>query len=157
MIFHFVEVDDIVLTAKNVDILMQCPILGISPQDRETAIGKSKDILDCDSNDGKWDNNTKDIVKAIEFIGPREVHIIEESLAFLQDNIQDDEYLIQAEYSLVSTGTELKIYRGDFDSTSPIDLTIDSMKDSQMSYPMKYGYCLVGVIIGEGQGKDKSQ
>ena len=45
----------------------------------------------------------------------------------------------------VSSGTELLIYRGDFDVTdAPLDATIEGLADSSLSYPMPYGYSLVG-------------
>jgi hypothetical protein len=47
--------------------------------------------------------------------------------------------------SLVSTGTELKIFRGHLDSDEPADLTISGMSE-KLAYPLRYGYCLVGKV-----------
>ena len=41
---------------------------------------------------------------------------------------------------MISTGTELLIYRGEFDvSSAPLDENISSLSDSTLAYPMEYG------------------
>ena len=53
----------------------------------------------------------------------------------------------------VSSGTELLVYRGDFDvSDEPLDATIKGLKDESMAYPMPYGYSFVGEVVAIGEG-----
>ncbi len=47
--------------------------------------------------------------------------------------------------SLISSGTELKIFKGMFDDAA-LDLNIKGMEDEVMRYPLSYGYSLVGVV-----------
>ncbi len=71
----------------------------------------------------------------IEFAAPRVVRTVLEPIP----ELTADKFLIAAKMSLVSTGTELKVYTGDFDRSQPSDLTIESMKDQEMRYPLRYG------------------
>ena len=57
-----------------------------------------------------------------------------------------DKVLIRSLCSLISTGTELKVFCGDFDAGQAADLTIDGLADSIMEYPLRYGYCMVGKL-----------
>ena len=56
--------------------------------------------------------------------------------------------------SLISSGTELKIFRGTFDNSEPLDVNIKGMSDTAMSYPLSYGYSLVGKIVRCGSSKN---
>jgi len=47
--------------------------------------------------------------------------------------------------SLISSGTELKIFNGSFDEAQ-LDVNIKGMEDAQMAYPLAYGYSLVGRV-----------
>jgi len=47
--------------------------------------------------------------------------------------------------SLISSGTELKIFKGMFDDAA-LDVNIKGMQDESMKYPLTYGYSLVGVV-----------
>ncbi|CAN0537447.1 unnamed protein product, partial [Ectocarpus sp. 8 AP-2014] len=47
-----------------------------------------------------------------------------------------------------------KVFRGDFDSDSELDTTIKGMAGESMSYPLKYGYSLVGRVAKCGGGVD---
>merc|ERR1712238_311669 len=57
---------------------------------------------------------------------------------------------ILASYSLISSGTELKIFKGEFDDDAALDVNIKNMENERMSYPLSYGYCLVGVVVDCG-------
>lgn len=47
--------------------------------------------------------------------------------------------------SMISGGSELLMYRGEFDVTDePLDKTIRSLQQASLSYPMEYGYSHVG-------------
>ena len=52
--------------------------------------------------------------------------------------------------SLISSGTELKIFKGLFDEAQ-LDVNIDGMEDETMQYPLAYGYSLVGVVTKCGE------
>ena len=54
---------------------------------------------------------------------------------------------VRAAYSLISSGTELKIFQGKFDDDAALDVNIQDMADERMAYPLAYGYCLVGHIV----------
>lgn len=47
--------------------------------------------------------------------------------------------------SLISSGTELKIFNGNFDEAQ-LDVNIKGMEDASMAYPLAYGYSLVGEV-----------
>ncbi|GAX28770.1 hypothetical protein FisN_25Lh173 [Fistulifera solaris] len=53
---------------------------------------------------------------------------------------------IESIASLISTGTELKIFHGCFDDAA-LDVNIKGMDDTKMAYPLAYGYCLVGRVV----------
>jgi threonine dehydrogenase-like Zn-dependent dehydrogenase len=57
---------------------------------------------------------------------------------------------VRASYSLISSGTELKIFKGHFDDDAALDVNIKDMKSERMTYPLSYGYCLVGVVVDCG-------
>lgn len=54
--------------------------------------------------------------------------------------------VVESICSLISSGTELKIFNGLFEEEQSLDTTIIEMKDSVMEYPLKYGYSLVGRV-----------
>ena len=56
---------------------------------------------------------------------------------------------VQSSHSLISSGTELKIFKGLFDDAA-LDVNIKGMEEERMAYPLSYGYCLVGRIIKGG-------
>ena len=62
---------------------------------------------------------------------------------------------VQSICSLISSGTELKIFRGTFDSSEPLDVNIKGMSDQAMAYPLSYGYSLVGKIIRTGSPQNE--
>ena len=63
-------------------------------------------------------------------------------------------FAVKSSHSLISSGTELKIFKGQFDDDA-LDSTIEDMKNERMSYPLAYGYCLVGRIIKCGSAVSK--
>jgi len=56
--------------------------------------------------------------------------------------------------SLISSGTELKIFKGMFDDAA-LDVNIDGMADERMAYPLSYGYSLVGRVTRCGSNVDQ--
>lgn len=87
------------------------------------------------------------IRRSVEFLSPGNVHIVEEAVPKVGSN----QLLIRTSCSLISTGTELKVFKGDLDPDEPTDLTIDSLKE-KMTYPLRYGYSLVGEVVAVGDG-----
>lgn len=51
---------------------------------------------------------------------------------------------------MISSGTELKIFKGQFDDAA-LDVNIKGMEDESMKYPLAYGYSLVGIVINCGE------
>jgi len=60
-----------------------------------------------------------------------------------------DELVVETRVSAVSAGTELLIYRGEAPTDVPADETLEAL-DSDLSYPVKYGYAAVGDVIATG-------
>ena len=81
--------------------------------------------------------NSTIATQMVEFFRPHYAHVITESLT--TSSLTPDQLLLESEVSLISTGTELKMYAGDVDTAQPTDLTIGGLKDSTLAYPMKYG------------------
>ena len=84
-----------------------------------------------------YEPNSTIATQMVEFLRPHYAHIITESLT--TSTLTPDQLLLESEVSLISTGTELKMYAGDVDTAQPTDLTIGGLKDSTLAYPMKYG------------------
>jgi NADPH:quinone reductase-like Zn-dependent oxidoreductase/FMN phosphatase YigB (HAD superfamily) len=83
----------------------------------------------------------------IQFVAPNDVTTVTKQVPALAPN----DVLIESVCSLISSGTELKIYQGLFDDAA-LDVNIDSMQDARMAYPLAYGYSLVGRVVGCGDG-----
>jgi 2-desacetyl-2-hydroxyethyl bacteriochlorophyllide A dehydrogenase len=89
---------------------------------------------------------------SVEFLSPGVVHVVQEPVP----SIGIDQLLVRTTCSLVSTGTELKIFSGDLDSDSPADLTISGMED-KMTYPLRYGYSSVGRVVAVGSAMNQAE
>ncbi len=70
------------------------------------------------------------------------------------DGPASDELLIETEFSAVSAGTELLVYRNEMPSGIAVDETIESL-DGKFSYPMQYGYAAVGTVVSVGHDVDR--
>jgi threonine dehydrogenase-like Zn-dependent dehydrogenase len=55
---------------------------------------------------------------------------------------------------LISSGTELKIFKGDFENDAALDVNIEDMEGERMAYPLSYGYSLVGQVVECGSDVD---
>ncbi|CAN0528619.1 unnamed protein product, partial [Ectocarpus sp. 12 AP-2014] len=89
----------------------------------------------------------------LEFVAPGKVEVRHEELDE-EGAVGEGQVLVEAVCSSISSGTELKVFRGDFDSDSELDTTIKGMAGESMSYPLKYGYSLVGRVAKCGAGVD---
>ena len=83
----------------------------------------------------------------VEFVGPRDVQAKEERWVGGEKPLGPTEVEIEAVCSLISSGTELKVYRGEFDRESAVDVSIKGMEEEKMDYPLRYGYSLVGRVV----------
>jgi threonine dehydrogenase-like Zn-dependent dehydrogenase len=63
--------------------------------------------------------------------------------------------IVQSVSSLISSGTELKIFKGLFDDAS-LDVNIKGMESERMAYPLAYGYSLVGRVVACGIDVDEA-
>ena len=86
--------------------------------------------------------------RAVEFTGPRTVHVVEEPAPVPGPG----QLLLRTLCSLVSTGTELKVFVGDVDTEQPADTTIAGLAQASLAYPLRYGYSLVGEVVATGEG-----
>ena len=68
-----------------------------------------------------------------------------------------DEVEVEAVCSLISSGTELKVFRGDVDEDAAVDINIEDMKGKKFEYPMVYGYSLVGRVVRCGEEVDEGE
>ncbi|QSG01295.1 zinc-dependent alcohol dehydrogenase [Natranaeroarchaeum sulfidigenes] len=66
------------------------------------------------------------------------------------DGPASDELLIETEFSAVSAGTELLVYRNETPPETAVDETIESLR-GEFSYPMQYGYAAVGEVVDRGR------
>ena len=90
--------------------------------------------------------------KEIVFTSPRALTVSKFRLPPLSDfPLGKDEVIFRPIHSLVSSGTELGIFRGEFlegeerGAKIKIDETIEGMEGG-FGFPMKYGYCCVGRV-----------
>lgn len=57
------------------------------------------------------------------------------------------------DYSAISPGTERMIYRGEAPTDMPADATLETIPGS-LSYPLQYGYAIVGRVDAAGEAVD---
>jgi 2-desacetyl-2-hydroxyethyl bacteriochlorophyllide A dehydrogenase len=81
----------------------------------------------------------------IVFPKKKEVEVVQEAVREPGEN----EVVIKAEKSLVSAGTEMRCFLGQFDP--------DTNWSAWVRYPFKPGYCLAGSVVQTGQNADGFQ
>jgi threonine dehydrogenase-like Zn-dependent dehydrogenase len=135
-----------VLRASNVDLLFRLPPLG---QWHWTAPAST-------SHEKISGLETPRTYQEILFTGPRQVTCVDKQAS---EQLPPHQVRIQTEYSLISSGTELKIFRGQFDDDNdePLDTTIAGFSESRLAYPLAYGYSLVGRIVECGASVDAEE
>lgn len=85
------------------------------------------------------------LVKTLYYTGKRNVEIRDEMLG----EVGPGKVLVKANYSAISSGTEILVYRGQI----PTQMTVDSnipVLQQKVKYPLKYGYAVVGEVIKIG-------
>jgi len=89
--------------------------------------------------------------QSLYFTSKRTVSVKEETLP----KMNADQVLVQTIISAISAGTELLIYRGEAPTQLPTDETIRALS-GKLTFPLKYGYSLIGRVIKTGTGVDPS-
>jgi 2-desacetyl-2-hydroxyethyl bacteriochlorophyllide A dehydrogenase len=90
--------------------------------------------------------------RAVHFVAPRRVELRELEVP----DPPEGHLLVAAEWSGISSGTELLAYRGEIDPDLPLDETLGALAGT-FTYPFRYGYSAVGRVVrpagpfGEGQ------
>lgn len=122
---------------SNVDLLFRIPHVG------HWSPGKQ----DRDLHD-----DIADIYEEISFEAPGRVTSTTKESPVLAPN----QVRMKSVCSLISSGTELKIFHGDFEAAS-LDTNIESMKDQTMTYPLAYGYSMVGRVVECGDDVEDAE
>jgi len=120
---------------SNVDFLFKLEAADKAFEAPESLSMQTEDTQ-CNVKEGRY----------LEFIGPKQVQIGTEEVQI--SDLGPNDVLIQTKCSMISTGTELKIFKGEFDSHSAVDTVFSA--DEEMGYPLRYGYSLVGEVIACG-------
>ncbi len=87
--------------------------------------------------------------RALVFTDEREVSIQQTEAS----DLGEDEVAVDAHLSAISSGTELLIYRGQVPSGITADSSLETL-DGDLSYPLQYGYALVGTVVDAGRDVD---
>jgi 2-desacetyl-2-hydroxyethyl bacteriochlorophyllide A dehydrogenase len=89
---------------------------------------------------------------AVQFDSPRQVSILEELLP----DLASGHVRVRTQASLISTGTELLIYRGQAPAEMAVDAKIPLFEGEKLTYPLRYGYACVGEVTEVGEDVDGS-
>lgn len=89
--------------------------------------------------------------KALYFTQPYQVEVRKQALP----EPQSGQALVQAAVSAISSGTEMLFYRGQVPTDMAVDSSIPNMQGA-VTYPLPYGYALVGRVIALGAGVERS-
>ncbi len=84
-------------------------------------------------------------------------HISKKQTAIVETNLRPttpNQVLIQSKYSLISTGTERLVAQGKVPLSLHQKMRVPYMK-GHFTFPLKYGYSVVGEILSEGNWKGK--
>ena len=134
------------IVVSNVDLLFQLKDCSQVDEVKEVTIV-----------DGNGNTPAAVSVQEIQFVAPYKVTTITKQWDTTDSShLSPDQVEIESLSSLISSGTELKIFKGTFDSESALDENIDGMADKSMEYPLAYGYSLVGRIVACGSNVDEA-
>lgn len=87
--------------------------------------------------------------RALVFTGEREVSV----RPVETPDVGDDEVIVDADLSAISSGTELLVYRDQAPSGVEADSSLETL-NGDLSYPLQYGYSLVGTVVDAGSDVD---
>jgi 2-desacetyl-2-hydroxyethyl bacteriochlorophyllide A dehydrogenase len=82
------------------------------------------------------------MARAVEFTGPRRVSIVEVD----PGELESGDVRVRTEFSGISGGTEMLVYRGEVDPELVLDDAIGSLGGT-FRYPVRYGYSCVGTVV----------
>jgi 2-desacetyl-2-hydroxyethyl bacteriochlorophyllide A dehydrogenase len=82
----------------------------------------------------------------LECAAPHRVRVIEEPIP----RPEAGQVLVEVEYSAISPGTEMLVYRGQWPAGVALDSSIGALA-GEFSYPVSYGYASVGRITAVGR------
>lgn len=88
--------------------------------------------------------------RAVYFVRPNVAEVREESFS----RAGAGQVTVQTILSAISPGTEMLIYRGQAPADVAVDESIATLSGS-FSFPIKYGYCVVGRVVEVGRGIPK--
>jgi threonine dehydrogenase-like Zn-dependent dehydrogenase/FMN phosphatase YigB (HAD superfamily) len=120
------------ILVSNLDLLFRMPRLGCAKLASEGSNESIDDSID-EQEVG---------IEEIQFVAPHKVTTARK----LGVSLGPKQVQIRSEYSLISSGTELKIFKGLFDDAA-LDVNIKGMEEERMAYPLSYGYSLVGRVV----------
>lgn len=86
---------------------------------------------------------------AVEFAGPEHIEIVSADCPAPRQG----EVVVETSVSAISAGTELLVYRGEVPQEAPADEMLPGIEGT-LSYPIRYGYAAVGVVVDIGEGVD---
>ena len=89
--------------------------------------------------------------QALYFVAPYTIEVRDEPVP----SLTHDRVLVKSIVSAISPGTEMLLYRGQMPADLAVDETIEAL-NTQMRFPLKYGYATVGRIAACGKNVDKS-
>ena len=85
--------------------------------------------------------------RCLEFVEPGRVEVKDSPIKKPREN----QVLVKTRLSAISPGTEMLIFRGQWPDGVATDSTIDALA-GKFSYPLAYGYCVVGEVVELGRG-----
>ncbi|KAL7540734.1 hypothetical protein ACHAXR_010336 [Thalassiosira sp. AJA248-18] len=90
-------------------------------------------------------------VQEIQFVAPYNVTTVTKRWDTTDSgHLSHQQVEIESVCSLISSGTELKVFKGSFEGSSSLDVCIKGMADKPLEYPVAYGYSLVGRVVACG-------
>lgn len=89
--------------------------------------------------------------RAVTFTAPGRVEVTDLELT----GPGPGDALVRIEASGLSAGTERLVLSGELDGDEPLDTTLKGL-EGRPTFPMRYGYCAVGVVEALGPGGDAS-
>jgi 2-desacetyl-2-hydroxyethyl bacteriochlorophyllide A dehydrogenase len=93
-------------------------------------------------------SNTVDATQ-IWFTGTQKIELRQQNIGIQEAH----QVLVQTEYSAISAGTEMLVYRNQIPDDLSLDSSIPELQKNA-NYPLQYGYASVGEIIGIGSSVD---
>lgn len=87
------------------------------------------------------------------------LHVAPRRVEWRETDVPDPvagQLLVRTEVTAISPGTEAMIFRGEFPSGVALDDTIAALRGQPWSYPLHYGYALVGRVIRAGARADET-